>query len=260
MSVTTGIEYRILGPLEVLTTERVPVSGARIERVLAALLFHPNQAVTVASLVEAVWEGSPPVTATRQARNCVSKLRRTLVSAGAGADVVTTEGAGYRLRVRHDELDAVRFDRRVAAAHAALGTGDLASAVAEFREALDLWRGPAVDGIGSGVIASWAARWNERRLAVLQEYVSHELALGHHQAVLAELVPVVDQHPLCERLVAQLMIALYRAGRVSEALDLYRRTRSRLVDELGLDPGAELDRLHTLMLRRDASLDLRPGG
>jgi len=253
----TGMDYRILGPLELWAAgARIPVTGARTERILATLVLHANRMVPVTALVEAVWEGAPPATATRQARNCVSALRRGLVAAGVDGGVVSADGAGYRLRVCPGELDAERFDDLVACARAA---DDVALAAALLRQALELWRGPAMDGVDSGPVAASAARWNERRIAVWEEYIEHELALGQHHAVLAELVPLVDRHPLRERVVAQLMTALYRAGRASEALDLYRRTRSRLAEELGLDPGAELDRLHTLILRRDPSLDLVPG-
>lgn len=239
------MEFRVLGPLEVRAGGRViDVGGVRQRRILAALLVHPNRAVSLSRLVEVAWDHDPPATARRQVQNRVATLRRVLTPAGGSIDVCDS---GYRLQVESGALDAVAFDRLVKRGRAAVDPKLL-------REALLLWRGPALSGLGGTVLDREATRLEESRLAVLEECLELELAEGGHGRIVPELRTLIAEHPLRERFVGLLMVALYRCGRQAEALAAYAVLASRLAEELGIDPGSELRRLHEAVLREDPSL------
>jgi DNA-binding SARP family transcriptional activator/tetratricopeptide (TPR) repeat protein len=218
------MEFRVLGPVRVLGGGRpIAPSGPRQERILAALLLGAGRVVPVSRLVDVVWDGEPPATAVRQVRNLTTALRRTLVAAGAGEDVLTAEGPGFTLRPGVFDLDV--FEE-----HAARG---------EFREALACWRGPALAGVDSAALRPDAERLAERRLAVLEQCLAAEVDRGDGDAI-AELTALVAEHPLREGLVGLLMRALHRAGRQADAIDVYQRAKRRLAGELGITPGAAL--------------------
>jgi DNA-binding SARP family transcriptional activator/tetratricopeptide (TPR) repeat protein len=250
------MEYRILGPLEVWAHgRRLSLRGPRPERVLAALLLDSGRVVSRGRLAEAVWDAEPPKTADRQVQNLVAMLRRLFIEAGAPADVIGTERAGYVIRIDRDQLDASRFACLVEAARR-LRSADPDAAVTTYRSALDLWRGPALAGTSSRSIESEAARWDEMRLAAWEERYSCELDTGRHHEVVGELAALADQHPFRERLTQLLMLALYRCGRQTDSLAAYHGLRTRLAEEMGLDPSDESRRLHDAILRRDPSLDV----
>jgi DNA-binding SARP family transcriptional activator len=237
------VEYRILGPIEVVASGRaVNLGGPRQRRVLAALLIHANQVVPVERLVAAVWDGEPPATADKQVRNGVAALRTALTRRGG---LIDTLGDGYRLRVDAGELDAVIFRDLVE-------RGRANADAAVLREALGLWRGSALAGLRSAELAAAAARLDEERLAAQEELSAVDLAAGAYQQVIRELQPLVAAHPLRERLVAHLVTALHRSGRTDHARALYAGTAARLADELGVDPGADL------RLARDAVSGVAP--
>jgi DNA-binding SARP family transcriptional activator/Flp pilus assembly protein TadD len=228
------VEYRILGPLEVSADGRaLDLGGSRQQRVLAALLLTPNRIVPLDRLVEMAWDGEPPATADRQVRNRVAALRAVLTRFGG---LIDTKESGYALRVGPGELDAERFDELVA-------RGREARDPAVLREALALWRGPALAGFGGEPLRRAAAALEEKRLVALEECVDLELAAGRPAAMVAELRAAVRENPLRERLVGQLMTTLYRVGQRDEAMDVYRALAARLADELGIDPSPELRRL-----------------
>jgi DNA-binding SARP family transcriptional activator/tetratricopeptide (TPR) repeat protein len=244
------MRFGILGPLRALTDDgELNVGGTIQQRILAALLLSPNRVVPFARLVEIGWPDEPPHASRRLVQNRVAALRAVLTRAGA---VIESHDSGYRLRVRPDELDRLLFDDLVERGRAA-GSAQL------LREALSLWRGPALAGLAGTPLSRDAAELEEKRLVVLEECVELELAAGAHDRLVAELAVLVDEHPLRERLVGQLITALYRCGRQTEALDAYRSLADRLSDELGIDPGAELRRLHQAVLHKDPSLGLAIG-
>ncbi|HEX2773546.1 MAG TPA: BTAD domain-containing putative transcriptional regulator, partial [Micromonosporaceae bacterium] len=239
------MEFRVLGPFEVRAGGRlIDVGPVRQRRILAALLLHANHAVSLSRLVEVAWDDDPPATARRQVQNRVAALRRVLTPAGGSIDA---HGSGYLLRVEPGALDAVAFDKLAERGHAA-------SDPKLLREALLLWRGPALSGLGGTVLDREATGLEERRLAVLEECLELELAEGRHSQIVAELRTPIAEHPLRERFVALLMVALYRCGRQAEALAAYGELAGRLADELGIDPGPELRRLHEAVLREESSL------
>jgi predicted ATPase/DNA-binding SARP family transcriptional activator len=249
------MEYRILGPLEVRAGDvQVELRGVRQRELLAVLLLHPNEIVSSDRLIDELWQGDPPPTAAKIVQNSVSQLRRLLEP-----ELLVTRSPGYLLRVEPGDLDADRFERTVEQARADLAAGDAAKAAEQLREALALWRGPAlVDFTDAPFARVEAARLEELRLAATEDRIEAELALGRHGDLVAELEALVAQHPLRERLRAQLMVALYRSGRQAEALRVYHETREVLVEELGLEPSRALQRLERAVLAQDPSLELAP--
>ncbi|WP_067460974.1 AfsR/SARP family transcriptional regulator [Actinomadura macra] len=250
-------EFKILGPLEVWTGgEQLRLSGAGQQKVLAALLLSAGHLVPLSRLVDVVWPQEPPATAEKRVRNLVSELRRLLADGGLAGPVAA--GAGYRLDVGEDELDAAMFDSRVRRARRHVAGGEPAEAVAEFRAALNLWRGPVLAGLECPALQPQVTSWEERRTAALEEGIDLELELGRHHSVISELTEQVAAHPLRERLAGQLMLALHRAGRRAEALRVFHDTRGALAEELGLDPGDQLQRLHQQILASDPGLAAPP--
>ena len=248
------MEYRILGPLEARHDgEAVELRGIRQQTVLALLLLEANRVVPTDRLVDGVWDDEPPVTSRSQIHICISSLRRQLPG---GAEFVDTRAPGYRLRVADGELDLHRFEAHVGAARAAVKEAAPQHAVVEFRAALSLWNGPALDGVGSRLVRSAAAAQDERRLAVHEECLELELEHGPGNAheLAEELAALAYAHPRRERLLGLLMTALYRAGRQAEAMEEFRKARARFVAELGIEPGQELKDLYQRMLTQDPAL------
>jgi DNA-binding SARP family transcriptional activator len=216
--------------------------------------------VSVEALTRGLWGERPPPTAAKTLQSHVKRLRRALEPSrvrGATGEVLVTRQPGYLLRVAPGALDAARFEELTAQARRALVNGKADAAGSLLREALGLWRGQAFEEfLDSDVAAAEADRLAELRLAALEDRVEAELRLGRHRELVAELEGLVRDQPLRERLWAQLLLALYRSGRQADALLGYQRARSVLVEELGIDPGAELRRLQTAILAQDPGLDL----
>jgi DNA-binding SARP family transcriptional activator len=227
------MRYRILGPVEVRDGPRViALPPGRQPIVLAVLLVHANEVVGRDRLIDALWGESPPSTALHSLHNVVSALRKGL------GDALATRDGGYVLQVAAGELDADVFEALAQEASVARGRGEIERAAELLREALGLWRGPALGGLAYHIaLADEAARLDEARLTALEERVDAELAYGRHADVVAELEGLVAQHPLRERLRAHHMLALYRCGRQADALASYRDARRHLNDELGIEPG-----------------------
>ena len=249
------MEFRILGPLRVNDDDgQACPLGPVHTRLLAVLLLAPDRVVAWQRLVDAVWDDDPPATARRQIQNSVSTLRRRLAAAGASGPVLVADRTGYRIRVGSAELDAEAFRAEVAAVRAAASAGRLAEAAAQLRSALARWRGPALAGCPGRTIRAAAARLDEQRLTAIEECLDLELRLGRHDELVGELVELVAIHPLRERLVSQLMLALHGCGRQAEALDVYQQLRVRLAEEIGLDPSPRLRDLYTAILRNDPGI------
>ena len=247
------LEFRILGPLEVLDDNRpIRLGGPKQRAALAILLLHANRVVSVERLADDLYAGAPPVTAVTQVQRQVSELRKLL-----GAATIETRTPGYVLHADPERVDLDRFERRTSDAMQALERGDAESAATLLQQALELWRGaPLADLTYESFARTAIARLEELRLAAVEEHVDAELELGRHVFVLTELEPLVWEHPLRERLRGQLMLALYRAGRQAEALDVYRKTRELLVEEFGIEPSGTLRELERRILMQDATLNL----
>ncbi|MEP6812995.1 MAG: AfsR/SARP family transcriptional regulator, partial [Actinomycetota bacterium] len=247
------LEFSILGPLDVLDDGRpVRLGGPKQRAALAILLLNANRVVSVERLADDLYAGAPPVTAVTQVQRQVSDLRKAL-----GASVIETRSPGYVLRVEPDGLDLDRFERWTSEAAQAVGRSEHESAADLLGQALALWRGAPLADVAYEPFAQTAiGRLEELRLAALEQRIEAELALGRHDAVVAELEALVWDNPLRERLRGLLMLALYRAGRQAEALDVYRTTRETLVEELGIEPSRALAELQRAILAHDVSLDL----
>jgi DNA-binding SARP family transcriptional activator len=233
------MDFRILGPLEVLAGgQALDLGGQKPRAVLAVLLLEPNRVVATSRLIEAVWEDDPPETAVKAVQVYVSQLRKTL-----GGDRLETKPPGYRLRLEDGELDADRA-RRLADKGA-------------FDEALAHWRGEPLSDLAALRFAEAAAAGlEELRLSCLERRLEGALVNGRHLAVLGELESLVASHPLRERIRGQLMLALYRCDRQAEALEVYQAGRRLLADELGLEPGESLKQLERMILEHDPALGM----
>jgi DNA-binding SARP family transcriptional activator/DNA-binding beta-propeller fold protein YncE len=253
------VEFRILGPLEARDDDgrAVPLSVGGQRKLLAVLLLHPGEVVSSDRLIDALWEGAPPRTATKALHGYVAQLRRAL---GRRTDEdregpLETRPPGYLLRVGPEELDALRFERLASEGRRALGSGAAEASAVALRAALALWRGPALPEFAFDAFAqAETARLESLRLAALEDRIEAELAIGAHAELVGELVGLVQAHPLRERLRSQLMLALYRCGRQADALAEYRSARALLVEELGLEPGDALQRLELAILTHDPAL------
>lgn len=238
----------MLGPLEVLD-DGVPValSGRNQRAVLAVLLLRANEAVSAERLVDRLWGESPPRTATTSLQNAVSQLRKLI-----GADALQTRPAGYALAVGEDQLDLSRFERLLRQARGVEGAADRALVL---RDALELWRGPPLADLEHEAFAQdEIRRLEDLRLAALEERIAADLEVRATAELVAEIEALTRAHPLRERLRAQLMLALYRSERQAEALAAYHDARKTLVEELGIEPGPELQALYGSILRQERTL------
>ena len=253
------MEFRILGPLEVVEDGEPVALGTLKERlVLGVLLLHANEFVSRERLIDDLWGEAPPPTARQAVNVYLSKLRKAL--GRAGADPIATASGGYRLHVDPERLDASRMQVLVVSARESVSKGELEHAAERFREALALWRGPTLAGLQlESRGRDEVAQLDELRLAALMDWIDCELALGRHEQALGELNLLVREHPLRERLRAQQMLALYRADRQAEALEAYAEARQTLVNDLGIEPSEALQRLQQAILLHDPSLETPEG-
>ncbi|MFE7762195.1 BTAD domain-containing putative transcriptional regulator [Streptomyces sp. NPDC057438] len=243
------VVFRVLGPLEIEADgHAVPLQGARQRSLMAMLLLSPDRVVSVDALADAVWHGKPPATARNQIAICVSALRKTFRTAVGLDDVLVTSHPGYMLLAGEHRIDAVEFDRSAVLGREAARGGRAHEACAHFEDALAMWRGLALEGIGAERVEAEAARLEAMRLDVYEEYTGLRIKLGRHRDLLGELTAFTREHPLREQALAHLMLAQYRSGRRADALETYHAGRRRLADELGIDPGPTLQELHESIL------------
>jgi DNA-binding SARP family transcriptional activator len=254
------VEYRVLGPLEVLAPGGpVALGGAKQRALLALLLLQAGRVVSTEQLIDDLWGERPPVSAGNALWVHVAGLRRALEPARqrGAPSVIVTRAPGYLIQIEPEQLDLVRFERLVAEGRQALAGGVAREAARLLREALGLWRGPALADLAAARFArDQAARLEELRLGALEDRIDADLACGSHGELVGELEAQAAAHPLRERLRGQLMLALYRSGRQAEALSVYRQTRTTLTDELGIDPSPALQRLEQAILAQDPGLEL----
>ncbi len=244
------LELRLLGPFEAASGGRgVALGGPKPRALLAVLALDVGRVVSVDRLVECLWPGEAPETAAHAVQVYVSQLRKAL------GPVIATRAPGYVLELEPEQVDAHRFVRLADEGREALQNGSPEAAEAALREALGLWRGPALaDFLYEPFAQTEIARLEELRTVALEERIDADLALARHAELVAELEALVQAQPLRERPRGQLMLALYRSGRQADALAAYRDARETLVEELGLDPGPELRELEAAILRQDDSL------
>jgi DNA-binding SARP family transcriptional activator len=254
------MDFRILGPLEVLDEGRALGLGGRKQRALLALLvLHANETLSADRLIDELWGERPPASSAKTVQVHISRLRKALAGREGNdrAGPIATREHGYRLELDPERLDAHRFERLVAQGRGELAAGRPACAAAALDQALSLWRGPPLADVAYEPFAQGeVARLDEQRVAALEDLVEAKLALGRHAEVIGELERLVTEHPYRERLRAQLMLALYRSERQADALQAYQDARRTLVEELGIEPGERLRELERTILAQDPRLNL----
>ena len=252
------MEFRFLGPFDVVDDQRiVPIVGGKQRALLAILALHANEVVPVGRLIDDLWPDEPPDSALNSIQAYVSRLRKALNGngTGSGAETIVFRHGGYMLDVSAEQIDARRFARLVEDGERRIDAGDVTEAAGVLREALGLWRGPALSDFAHERFAQpEIARLEELRLKAVEDRIDADLASGRDAALVPELEALIAEHPLRERLRRQLMLALYRCGRQGDALTVYRETRATLDAELGVEPTPELRELELAILRQDEAL------
>lgn len=252
------MKFGILDTFEVTDGSRICTPTApKLRTVLALLLLRANQVVTTQALIEELWGYEPPRSALTTVQTYIYQLRKTLD--GRKAEILITKPLGYVLRVQPGELDLHRFEQLVEDGREALSNGDVEYASSAFRQALELWRRPALADITTGpLLEAHAAALDERRMNALEQRIEADLQLGRHRELIGELKSLIIAHQMHEWFHAALMLALHRSGRRAEALEVYQRLRRFLSEELGLEPSSDLQRLQRAVLTADPSLGLPP--
>jgi len=248
------MEFRILGPLEVLDeSRRVALGGSKQRALLALLLLHRGETLGSERLIDALWGERPPATAAKSLQVRVSRLRKAL--APAGSELIVTREHGYELAIDPEQVDAERFERLMGEGRSEKAVGHTESTAAALEEALSLWRGRPLDDLAYEPFAqSEIARLDQLRVAALEQLIEAKLALGRHAELVAQLERLVAEHPYRERLWGHLMLALYRCERQADALQAYQDARRTLVEELGIEPGERLRELERAILAQDPAL------
>lgn len=240
-----------LGPLVITNQgDTGHIGGPKQQLVLALLLEAAGSSVGVDRLIDGVWDADPPASARGTLQSYLSNIRASL------GDIIVREGAAYRIDVTPGNFDVLRFESLVESARTAV-EADPAGGVASYRSALSLWRGEPYAGLDScPTLHSEVVRLEELKVAALEDCLDAELRLGRHSTLVAELEQLVSTHPFRERLISQLVLALYRSGRRVDALSVLQDARVAFLDEFGLSPSLNLQRLEELVLKQSQSLDL----
>jgi tetratricopeptide (TPR) repeat protein len=249
-----SIRFEVLGPIRArIGDSEITISAKRDRIMLAMLLLHAPDPVPLSRLVEAIWGDQPPNKSRNQVQGCVSRWRKQFADAGVQRQMIVNDQAGYRIPIESQDLDLLEFRRLCDEARSAAASGRPTEAYERYRAALGLWRGPALVDIDSVMVGQIATSLDEEHIQAQEECL--RLALEHNLAepgaLVAEIQALVRQHPYREALQADLLRALYLAGRQADALAAYREFRQRLSDELGTEPGEGLQRLHRAILNRD---------
>lgn len=261
------MKIRVLGPLsaEFNGTSIVPTAG-KPRQILALLTLYPGRVMPVPTLMEEIWGTELPQSALTTLQTYILQLRRRLASAmgpcapGAAKEVLATRHGGYLLQIPAEAVDVHTYERLVVEGQHAFELGEDERAARAYRRALDLWQGPALVDVRVGpVLEIEAIRLEESRLVTRERRIDADLRLGRHTEVTAELMDLTARHPEHEGLHSQAMVALYRSGRQAAALDVFHRLRRRLIEELGVEPSPQLQRLHQAMLTVDPRLDVVSG-
>ena len=257
---SSGMDVRILGPLEVLDDGRtVPLGGVKQRALLGLLLLHPNETLSTDRLIDELWGERTPGSAAKAVHARVARLRRALAgeNGSATADLLVTRERGYELKLDPESLDSHRFERLVAEGRSELAAGRQERAVSALERALSLWRGaPLADLSYERFAQSEIARLEDLRVMALEQLIEAKLALGRHADVIGQLETLIAQHPYREALRAQLMLALYRCDRQADALQAYQNGRRTLIEQLGIEPGERLRELERAILAQDPALAL----
>ncbi|MFJ9559429.1 BTAD domain-containing putative transcriptional regulator [Streptomyces fuscichromogenes] len=258
------MDFQLLGPFEAtLRGQSVVPTAGKPRRILALLALHPGKVLPVSTLMDELWGANPPASALTTLQTYILQLRRRLGTAmgpdasGTAKDVLTTRHGGYALQIESACTDVRKYEQLAASAQSAFEKNRDEQASATFSEALSLWQGPALVDVPVGpVLEIEVMRLEESRLVTTERRIDADLRLGKHSRLIAELFDLISRHPQHEGLHSQAMVALYRAGRQASALTVYRELRTRLIEELGVEPSPQLQRLHQAILTVDTRLDV----
>ncbi|MFD9336922.1 BTAD domain-containing putative transcriptional regulator [Streptomyces sp. NPDC060028] len=261
------MKIQVLGPLSAEVNGGSIVPTARKPRqILTLLALYPGRVMPVPTLMEEIWGTDLPQSALTTLQTYILQLRRRLGTAmgpgepGGAKDVLATRHGGYLLQIPPESVDVHEYESLVGQGHRAFEGGDDESAADMLRAALALWQGPALVDVRVGpILEIEVMRLEESRLVTVERRIDVDLRLGRHTELLAELTELIARHPQHEGLHSQAMVALYRSGRQATALDVYRRLRGRLIEDLGVEPSPQLQRLHQAMLTVDPALDVAAG-
>jgi predicted ATPase/DNA-binding SARP family transcriptional activator len=250
------MDFRILGPLEVLDEGRaIALPGSKQRALLALLLLHTDQTLSTERLVDDLWGERPPASPAKTVQVHISRLRKALAAGNGAVDLLVTREHGYQLQLDPERLDGNRFERLAAEGRGELAAGRPGPAASLLEEALSLWRGPALADLAYEPFAQrHIARLDDLRVTTLEDLIEAKLALGRHTEVVGQVEALIAEHPYRERLRAQLMLALYRSERQADALQAYQDARRRFVDELGIEPGERLREVERAVLAHDPAL------
>jgi DNA-binding SARP family transcriptional activator len=250
------MDLGVLGPLLVADAGRSHVPNAPKKRqVLALLLMHANEVVSIGDCIEELWEHDPPSSAVQTLQTYIMQLRKALPKSAGQTRLVTKE-PGYLFVAESDELDLAAFDQTVRQARAAIACDNDSRASALLTQALEMWRGPALADVQIGpILRTRLVGLTESRLSALELRIEADLRLGRHHELISDISMLVERYPMHENLYAQLMLALYRSGRQATALETYQRLRRVLADELGLEPSRRMQHLFEAVLAADPVLD-----
>ncbi len=259
-------DIRLLGPLQARIGDvSVVPSAAKPRRLLALLAVRAGQVVTIDSLTAELWEEEPPRSAATTLQTYVLQLRRKITAAmgddaGASAkDLLSTEHGGYRLALPAESVDLHRAQELITRGQRALAEGDDLTGSALLNDALRMWDGPTLVDVPQGPqLRIWRMSMEESRLGALELRIEADLRLGRHSQLVGELTSLTAEQPLHEALHAHYMLALYRSGRVGKALEVFRRLRATLIEELSLEPSPRVQRLHQAILASHPGLDTVP--
>jgi DNA-binding SARP family transcriptional activator len=250
------MEFRLLGALEVIENDQeITPTAPKLREVLALLVLRNNQLVQIESLIDELWDENPPSSALSTLQTYIYKLRKILFDRADDSSLVTKQ-AGYLALIPPGNVDACRFEESLIQGRKAMEEGDAAASAQTLAEALSMWRGPALaDVLPGSVLAAHVTRLEEAKLTAIELRIEAELKLGRHVQLISELKGLTWAHPYHEGLHTKLMLALYRAGRRSEALESYQQIRSVLVEELGVEPSTQTMRMQQSLLSSDPELD-----
>lgn len=261
------MKIQVLGPLsaEVNGGSIVPTAG-KPRQILSLFALYPGRVMPVSMLMEELWGTEPPQSAPTTLQTYILHLRRHLGTAmgpdapGAAKEVLATRHGGYLMQIPAESVDVHQYERMVTEGRSAFEAGDDVTAADRFRQALKLWRGPAlVDVRGGPILEIEVMRLEESRLGTVERRIDADLRLGRHSELIAELYELTARYPQHEGLYSQAMVALYRSGRQASALEIYRKLRIRLIEGLGVEPSPQVQRLHQAMLAVDPQLDVVAG-
>lgn len=252
--------FKVLGPVEIHGPGQPCLPRrAQVRGVLGLLLLNANRPVSTAEMVTAIWGPYEPPSARNQLQGAASTIRMHLRHLGVDATMISRP-SGYTMQMADEDLDLLAFHHAVARSRALLAAGNPEEAATALRKGLTLWQGTPLGGTAGAYVEAARTDLTEQRMKAVEQLIELELAIGHHHEIVADYLPLLRQHPFRDRLRGALMLGLYRSGRETHALAVYRDLKLLLAEQQGIDPSSQLQHLELMILRKDPSLNPPPLG